>query len=317
INIFTALVIKLGIEISTGNIKPNSWRRVLENMVSIITEVGGLEEFINLDNSNEITMRLILNFIYHDILSSWSVEHGTYFEIEKYQSIYDKDTCIDSLQGCNKNLYILVGEINNLALALRKFEKSIQNEIEIDNLCKGSIDFYRGSWDDHLSVEFYENLNVKIKVLKERIDKQKPQPQALKYLNSKEEIEAHLTSFKVFQLVLKLLIFTSLNKLPPESFEIQMIILKILPLLDILIGSQVESRLSFILLITGINLVSMKHKEKLLKQIRRLQGTYYIEGLKRVLELIREIWKENSNGNCNIQWFEVATKLGWEINIGC
>ncbi|ODV64447.1 fungal specific transcription factor domain-containing protein ASCRUDRAFT_29440, partial [Ascoidea rubescens DSM 1968] len=294
-------IILLSFDISIGTVSPNSWKSYLDEIAVCINKTGSLIGFINLDNSNEITIRLILNFIYHDILSSTSIESGTYFPIEDYFNLSIIDNNMDSLQGCNKILYLIIGDINKLTMQISEYNKMDKN-----------LTF---------QIDFYSNLeDILIPNIINRIDTAIPQTTSVMFLNSKLEMEVHLTTFELLQNTLKLLILHAIKNLPPISFEIQLLILKIFPLIDIIIGTRLQSKLIFCLLILGANCFKIQHRKRFLNQIKRYceMGSFYYKAgnIEKILKIIKQCWVKNKNGNKSIHWWTIAKDFGWEINLG-
>lgn len=287
---------------------------------------------------------LISNFLYHDVLTSMSHIKGTCFKMQEYCQILDMDISLnnnfniesslkinnginnkidnfsnsnneievidndivcDSLQGCVRPMFVLIGEITNTFVDIKNIEK----ELLISEETLSHEEFLK------LRNKIYLDLENKYDNLKRLIENTKPHTISLCYLKSDDDLELHLTLFEVYRLSASIYLKTLLKKVPPISLEIQHLVVDLLPCINIIIGSSVQASLCFPLLVAGISCISQSDRFFIREKVSEMSSFFPVKNFQRILVIIEEVWKINRNGHDCIHWFDISSKLGWDLSL--
>lgn len=283
---------------------------------------------------------LISNFLYHDVLASMSHIKGTCFKMQEYCQILDmdilsndkfdiesnnktnnvfenfvnfntdievidNDMVCDSLQGCVRPIFVLIGEITNTFVDIKKIEKELlvsEKILSHENFLKERN-------------KIYLNMENKYDNLKKLLQNTKPHTISLCYLKSDDDLELHLTLFEVYKLSASIYLKTLLKKVPPISLEIQHLVVDLLPCINIIIGSSVQASLCFPLLVAGISCISQSDRLFIREKVSEMSSSFPVKNFQRILVIIEEVWKINRNGHDCIHWFDISSRLGWDLSL--
>lgn len=312
----------------------------------LLTESHGVFKKIRKFFGSSIETRwLISNFLYHDVLASASHSSGTCFTMAEYCEVLDVSisscgehlqyleeedsvrasdclendlTCeefsvkatdrkpiveiidnefvCDPLQGCVRPIYILIGEIINASVKLKNCEK-VCNSNELQGL-KDKV---------------YSQRGAKYKQLKMQLENTKPQIKSLCFLKCDKDLELHLTLFEVYKISTSIYLESLIKNVPPFSPKIQNLLLKLLPCIDIVIDSTVQTSLGFPLLIAGISCTSERDRSFIEDKLQRMSDFFPVKTFPRILAIIRHSWRINKDGLDCIYWFEISKEFGWDL----
>ncbi|ODV59922.1 fungal specific transcription factor domain-containing protein ASCRUDRAFT_36949 [Ascoidea rubescens DSM 1968] len=274
-------MILMDIEITTGDVK--RWSKFINICKKLIEISGGIKNLIETIEGKF----LISNFFYSDILSSITNENGTMLPIEDYNIMFNRiyenfieegEELADPIQSCLKPLFLIMGEIINFSTQINQF---LYEGYDIKRRIDNNLD------DNNLDDNGFD-----------------------------DKLEENLTLFELFQMTLKLFLKTSLKKHAAILPEIQYLLLKINQLVDILIGSSVKGVLCFPMIIAGINSVLEQDRLEMIKRFDFLINIYNVGNFKRAKEIVKESWKLNPNGEICLNWYDVANKFNWHLNLG-
>lgn len=106
----------------------------------------------------------------------------------------------------------------------------------------------------------------------------------------------------------------SVLRLNSTSIEIQYLNNQLIKLLDVLLGSEVESCLCLPMFIAGLNCITRNDRSDIMKRFDLFINRYKWKNVLRCQIIINYVWKLNSNGEKFIDWYSVVKKLGWDLS---
>ncbi|QFZ25591.1 putative uncharacterized transcriptional regulatory protein [Clavispora lusitaniae] len=280
------------IEISIGD--TDAWSRYLSRSYDLLNQMGGFKVLANYSMEGKI---LAQNFAYFDILASQSNENGTFYPVDQYYELFHmRDTeSLDPMQGCVRPLVLILGEVINLINTSKSFITADVTEANMH--------------------EFNEVLQ-KAETLEEKVNNASVDPSDYQILAKHDNIENHFTMFALYQMIIRLYIKQSLKRLPPIVPEIQVLLRQALNCLEELIETPLSVCLSFPLLVAGISSVGESDRDWVLEKIGIIVDKYQFDNTKKVEVVLRQVWKENRNGTCCVDWFRITKSFGWRFNAG-
>ncbi|GAV29670.1 hypothetical protein PMKS-003172 [Pichia membranifaciens] len=234
---------------------------------------------------------------------------GNFFEQtydnEKGHAVIDNDLVCDPLQGCVRPVFLLIGEITNTFVKLRRAEKRLK---ELEDAFK---------YEEFLKArnKVYSQLEKKYERLQMQLKNTKPHARSLCYLKNDKDLEYHLTLFEAFRLSALIYLKTLVKKIPPASPEIQILVVELLLCISIIIGSKVQASLCFPLLVAGMSCISKCDRSFIEEKVSQMSNCFPVKNFQRILVIIKHTWKINKDGlNC-VYWFEISTKFGWDLSL--
>lgn len=317
--LFNFLLIAVGIEICSGDTK--NWYLIFEKFKPLISENGGLKVISKMFNDSNDIKFLILNFIFHDIMTSLAYITGSLFENEEYKELLTEnkflemtDYGLDPLQGCIEPVYLILGDIIANSKHLRTLRQELK-QLEICTLTSSrfqvDIVLYK-----HKEVEYLEEIHKRTEKLRQDIDKCLPNEyQLLLILEDDDELELHLRLFEVYVNVCKISLNMHIQQLPPASPEQQRLYIKTSVIVDTLIDTKMITALSLLLLLCGTLCISQYDRTKMLARLERVYRLHPIGNVKKIQELVQEYWKRNPTGKIHVDWVDICEEKGWWLPI--
>lgn len=282
------------IEITTGD--TDAWSRYLTKSYDLINDMGGFGILQAFSSEGRF---LAKSFAYFDILASQSNDFGTYYSISEYTKMFnleEQGDMIDSLQGCIRSLILILGEVINIVVELKKV-----NSLRME---------------EELYYERQAHILRRCNELEAKARNTKIKQPDLEILMQTGEMEVHLQMFEVYQMTIQLYIKQAVRKIPPIVPEMRSLVFKIKRCLSILIRSRVKPLLGFPLLIAGLNCVTLDEKNAIIQAIDSVISTYEFTNIRKIKNVLREVWSLNQNGQICVDWFEVTKNFGWRLNLG-
>ncbi|GME85875.1 unnamed protein product [[Candida] boidinii] len=178
---------------------------------------------------------------------------------------------------------------------------------------KKYVERERRSKEYETRFEALDEIMKKSKELDLCIDNIKPKPEILSYLKP-SEIELQLTLFECFQLTSKIHLRQSVMKINASSLDIQHLLSQLLKCLDVLLGTEVESCLSFPVFIAGMNCTTQKDRNAMKQRIREFIRRYKWKNIARIQLVLDQVWAIDPNGISCVDWYEIVRKLGWDLS---
>ncbi|CUM63513.1 uncharacterized protein PRCAT00001089001 [Priceomyces carsonii] len=307
LNKLATLLILCAAEICRGDVK--KWPLYLEWGSKILHSNRQLLNFNRTREENWI----VSNFAYHDLLATYSSEKGTFFSSDDYVRIFKEQKRLlngnlDPLLGISKHLYILIGNIGNLALQSRKFSESYYNGKNLSECSDEESSFN----DDELILQLSGIIETGTSLLND-IDNSKPDANDLIHLTD-QDLELQLTLFEAFQISAKLFLKQSVLMCNPSYLECQVLNNALMKCLNILIGSRVQASLVFPVFICGIHCITNRHRDAIRELIGRFVKLYGPWNITNISMVIDRVWSDNPQGDKFVNWHSILRELGWDIN---
>ncbi|ABN67401.2 putative transcriptional regulator [Scheffersomyces stipitis CBS 6054] len=296
-------LIGIGVHVCAGDV--SQWNILFKQCIEVIQKNGGLSEICRMfDYSNDIKW-LISDVQFHDIMSSRAFSKGTILPMEEYNTIFQRNKILelgnyglDPLQGCIQPIYLLLGEILQVSSDLKFTQHCYIINLRI------------------LRQNFYNEMEEVIDQLKEKLKRCQPNIQQMEpIIDDKHEVELHLTLFEVYSYTCQLSMNYQIKGMPASSAEMQSILVNAVSCIDILVDTKLVSSLSLSLLLCGITCCTATDRLDMEVRIKKIQSAYEVANLTRMVDIIKEVWKRNSNGNVCIDWVEVCNEKDWNLSV--
>lgn len=332
LNKLATILILCGAEICRGDVK--YWSVYLNWGWKLLRDNGGI---LNFDKNKEEHW-LISNFAYHDIMASSTLERGTYFPLDTYDTIFaDAEGVsrglLDPLLGVSKALFKVIGEINSLAyeskISLdayynRSRDRFSQMDIPggtmtVDNVAQSPVATMNSFTSESETSEHGKTSRLlfsivdRAQTLQRSIDGAKPEMADLMDM-SDADLELQLTCFEAFQLSCTLYLRQSIMKCNPSALESQIIVNDLVKCLDILLDSPMEATLVFPIFMAGIHLVTEADRDAMRGRMEKMIATYGPWNVVRVKFLVEKVWEYNPDGDSVVDWHAILKNLGWDLN---
>ncbi|KAK6201696.1 putative transcriptional regulator [Scheffersomyces amazonensis] len=323
-------LIGMGIHICAGDV--SKWNILFKKCTEMIKLNGGITKICKMfDYSNNIKW-IIADIEFHDVMSSGAFTSGTMLPMEEYNTIFNRDKLFDSgegdygldpLQGCISSMFLLFGEIGNTNAELNQKKKKLEHmmkRVEDNYKQSGSFVIY----DDHGNeidfkskrLEYYQEIEDKYNEIKQRIFDCQPNVGQMQHImDDQKEVEYHLTLFDVYLYSCQLCLNYQIKNIAPASNEMQSILLNALNSLDVLLDTKLVSSLAMSLLICGITCSTPIDRIEMEERFKRIKRHYKVANVTRVLDIVREVWKRNNNGQLWIDWTQICVEKNWDLSI--
>lgn len=317
------LLILCGAEICQGDV--SKWKVLLKYAADLIEknvdgEISRL--MFSFTNQFDTTTRywLLANFIYHDVMCS----RGTHFPTDQYNNVLsshsdtslnpisDVHTHVDPLNGINRPVLLLMGEITNLVRHMKS----------VGALSKSHSKFrqYMGR-AFHLQTELF------------RIS---PDVRELQLYEESSLMHALcLELFQLMKLSALLHLKTTCLRQNKHTWEIQYLWLELSEKLDLILGTKLEGCLCFPMFICGINAADQKQKYHMEERFSDIAKRYKCYNFQRARTVMRKVWLQddgNTGGSTdgmshtslsdidvfdigqNKDWYDIVDAMGWDIS---
>ncbi|KAK6456127.1 putative transcriptional regulator [Scheffersomyces xylosifermentans] len=294
-------LIGVGIQVCAGDV--SKWNILFKKCIEVIQKNGGLNAICQMfDYSNDIKW-LISDVQFHDIMSSRAFTRGTILPMEEYNNIFKTNKILelgnyglDPLQGCIQPIYLLLGEILSKASQLKERKAYI-------NLREYRLEYYAEVEQE------YQSLKEKIRTCQPNIN------QMSVIIHDRNEVELHLTLFEVISYTCQLCMNYQIKHLPASSYEMQTILVNALNCVDILVGTKMTSALSLSMLLCGITCCTPNDRAEMDQRLATVVRTYKVANLRRIVDIIHEVWTRNQDGNICVDWIDVCEEKNWDLSV--
>lgn len=330
LNKLATILILCGAEICRGDVK--YWSVYLNWGWKLLKDNGGI---LNFDNNKEEHW-LISNFAYHDLMASSTLERGTYFPLDTYDTIFaDAEGVsrglLDPLLGVSKGLFKVIGDINSLAYESKitleeyynrtheRFSHDLGANVSAKNVAQSPDGPMTSFTSGSETSEHGQNSRLLFSILHQAqklqrtIDSAKPKMTDLMDM-SDADLELQLTCFEAFQLSCSLYLRQSIMKCNPSTLESQIIVNDLVKCLDILLDSPMEATLVFPIFMAGIHLVTEADRDAMRSRMEKMIATYGPWNVVRVKYLVERVWEENPDGDRVVDWHAILKTLDWDLN---
>ncbi|EGV65444.1 hypothetical protein CANTEDRAFT_97343 [Yamadazyma tenuis ATCC 10573] len=291
-------LILVGYNICNGDTQ--NWAKFLSNCYNSIKEYGGIQQLCeSFHYSNDVRF-LVSSFQYHDIMSSDSAKNGTLVSMEEYNRTFNHENFkmtevaygIDSLQGCNRPIYTLLGELINLKVQIRR-------------MCKHN---------DMHKQENSNSIEAESRILYQNIIDAQPNGE-LVFLLPEDEKPLHLSSFELYRVCCKLNWFLYIKGLLPVEPKIQCLVLETLSLVDRLIHSKFQVVICLPLLMAGICCVKTREREKVSRIFETISKSCPVPNVSKCWTIVQMAWKSSPEGTSITNWEDICNQFDWHLNV--
>ena len=347
-----AFLILCGVEICRGDV--SKWTRYLNYGAKLIKLKGGLERFNESKAEHFLVTNYAYHDITAIQVINERTIHFDVKDYEKMWSASNELQFTDPLHGISSPVFKILAEVNKLIITVQKLirrskkddsepktnvsaspdEPKMYTLDEQDYLhafgedlasVTSSIDetFFNGipstvsdEWvgddmDKEVILEDFDEIMMQCQTLEEMIHKARPK---LSPNFTSEELEMHMTMFECFQLTGRIHLRQSVLRMNAASIEIQYLTKQLIRVLDVLLGTQVESCLCFPMFIAGMCAVTKKDRNEMNSRFRCFIKRYKWKNVLRCQIVIQYIWKLNANGEKFVDWYAVVKRLGWDLS---
>lgn len=306
---FTLLALYLifvGIEVCTGDVE--NWFQFHQRCSQLLLSGGGPARVAQrFDYSNDIKF-LLSDFQYHDLLLSNALTGGTHFSLSEYDRVLcdgDKNYGIDPLQGTIAPIYSIICEIANAKVEVQKLVEAM------DRLEAQGEEAYEER------TKYYDQLVQLWSELDRKIDNCRPWKSHMRMLaRDQNQLSLHMALFELYTYICRIQLNASILSLAPSATTQQRWLLKALVLVDLLIDSPLNVSLLLSLVVCGVTCWRAYDRERMRERFQIHQHLYLLGNLKRVQEIVEEIWLANPTGDVCIDWPDFAKDHGWSLWVG-
>lgn len=300
-------LISIGIRVNSGD--TSQWYELFHNCEILMRQYGGLQKFIKDFEYSEDCKFFLATFQFRDIMSSESLKRGTICTINNYNNLFggnDDNYGLDPYQGCCQSIIIVLGEIMNTYVELKRERMEIIEKLDKD------IDV------TEQRLKHFEKVNRSINDLLTKVDDCIPFGQ-LQELDE-DERELQLELFELNRITCKMYLLLYIKQTQPTSTEIQILLLKALQLMDDLIikkKNNVVNCLNMALLICGISSSNKFDRNNVRMKFNQVySNNFKVGNIKRIWDIVEESWIRNSSGKICIDWLDICHDFGWKISMG-
>lgn len=316
---FCYFLIAIGVEICSGDV--SNWYYHFNKCTELLKSYGGLAKFCrDFDYSNDVKW-LIANFLFHDIMSSVTLSHGTSCSMNDYNSLFKNnrlldigDYGLDPYQGCIQPIYLILGEIMNAYVELKEIRKTLKKRTT--EIAVQDPDLIELKELTSERMKHYQYVDKRYNELLDRVTQACPnQIQMSLIINNKEELNLHLTLFELYRQTCRMYLLLYIKQTQPSSSEVQILLLVSLSFIESLIESRMTASLPMLLLICGISCCNESDRIQIRDKFQRIYKKYKAGNVRRVWDIVEESWIRNPDGNLCIDWVGICEEFGWKLSV--
>ncbi|CUM65884.1 uncharacterized protein PRCAT00003534001 [Priceomyces carsonii] len=302
LNFFT---ICIGMQVCAGDVE--HWYKFFTKCSNVINNNGGLRSICELFNYSNDIKWLVSNLQFHDIMSSVAFLEGTIFPLKDYDFIFNQNKILevgnyglDPLQGCIQPLYLILGEIQMASIRLKEKRELLEYHMN----------------RSHDEIDYYEEVQEVYTSLKNSILNCHLSPsQILLLFHDTQELELHLLLFELYGYTCELCLNMQIKQLPPNSHELQSLLLNALIRIDILKSTKMVASLAMLLLICGVTCYTKSDRLLMKERFEDVFKRYKMGNLKRIWTIVQDVWREDLDGSKCINWAYICHKKGWILSL--
>ncbi|GMM36163.1 Uga3 protein [Saccharomycopsis crataegensis] len=319
-NLACAILLQ-AVEISSGDVK--HWVTFSQIAAELINQLGGIHSLVG----SKEEKYLASNFAFHDVLSSQAMINGPAFKIEEYEKIYTSDGVeyIDTLQSCVGPLFLIINDIVNQSRKLKSQLYSNYYSAALLMRNDSAVDYYASpskslQFNPNLSpgtrLELLKQLDSKYQYFLDKLDACQPSNSELEYFTSIGQLVPHTQVFQLYQYISQIVLIQAFQDTPPSSAAVQLLVHQASGLLEELLTSPVKGVLCLGFVVVGMNCIGEQERQEYMRRVQRWQDEGYIIGnVRRVMEMIRECWKNEGDGDFLGKLLGVVRKLDWDLTM--
>lgn len=297
-------------DISTGDV--TRWFQMLLQCKDILSDYGGLKQFIHENKNSKVANWILSNIFNHDLLCTRTLDYGTVFSIYEYKDVFtsqksqqNNDYGLDPFYGLSQNLYLLLGEVANN----RKVAKNSLKFTLVDGLRKETDATHSKKTEDSW-----------FQIFDSQILHCKPAPEMLSLLMQQDSegklLEYHMTWYELTQISMRIYIRISFRAIEFDDKEIQTLRSHGIKLFKILVGTKLQTLLGLSLLMLGMTSISEEQRIGFEEIYDGFLKNYQILNVRVCWEIIKQVWKDydnrvSKNEKRYVDWSEIVKTMGW------
>lgn len=304
--LFALYLIFIGIEVCTGDV--DNWFQFHQRCVQLLRSSGGPAQVAQrFGYSNDIKF-MLSDFKYHDLLLSDALTGGTHFSLSEFDTVLcdgDKEYGIDPLHGTIAPIYNIMGQIGNAKVEVKRLMEAIE-QLEMQG---------QEAYEERIN--YYDTLERLWRDLNAQIDNCSPWKSHVRMLSRDQtQLSLHMALFELYTYICRIQLGASILCEPPSNILQQRMLLKALMLVDLLIETPLNVSLLLPLVVCGVTCWRAYDRESMRHRFQLHRDMYSLGNLKRVQEIVEEIWLANPTGDVCIDWPEFAKEHGWSLWVG-
>lgn len=299
-------LIFIGIEVCTGDVR--NWLGFSTQCYHLIKQQGGPIAVLKLFANSTHIRWLLLDFMFHETLSSTALLNGTYFSMQEYGQVLAADDVygIDPLMGLTVPVYLLLGEIANATVDMRRRWIPVKDAVDREDQ---DIDILRRGYHSHAQKVF--------DTLWKKLDECQPSAVHTAILQGKnDELRMHTALFDLYIVVGRIQVLMLILRVSPASVQQQALLIRGTELIDSLLATQAKVSLSLAMLMCGILCCTNYDRQAMTRRFRQHSRQYEIGNLQRIEETVLEVWEVNPAGDACIDWAAMVSDKGWSLYVG-
>ncbi|KAG7918123.1 hypothetical protein KL905_004202 [Ogataea polymorpha] len=313
----TCFLVLVGAEISTGDIK--FWYHIFLQLRDAFSEYGGLRKFFEDTKHANEGKWIISNYFFHDVNATRTVLSGTHEDMNTYKDIFHghkiletDEYGLDPFQGSAAELFLIYGEINDKRKELKDLEMRIRVlESSGDESATEKTLVLNQERDDFCRASFEE--------LESRILESKPSFKQLEEISDNRDLlTLHLTWFELHQITMRLYLRMVVKKTDFRDHEMVALREHAGKLLDIVIGTRMQSILCLTLMIAGVVHCDEASRADITAKYERLVRSFEVKNVQNCWLVVQRCWEIEDEllqrgEPCYVDWCDVVEDFGWEF----
>ncbi|KAG7828216.1 hypothetical protein KL920_003943 [Ogataea angusta] len=313
----TCFLVLVGAEISTGDIK--FWYHIFLQLRDAFSEYGGLRRFFEDTKHANEGKWIISNYFFHDVNATRTVLSGTHEDINTYREIFQghkiletDEYGLDPFQGSAAELFVIYGEINDKRKELKDLEMRIRVlELSGDESAAKKTVLLNQEKHDFCLAAFEE--------LESRVLQSRPSFKQLEPIsNNRDLLALHLTWFELHQITMRLYLRMVVKKTDFRDPEMVALREHADRLLDIVIGTRMQSILCLTLMIAGVVHCDEASRADIAAKYERLVRSFEVKNVQNCWLVVQRCWEIEDDllrrgEPCYVDWCDVVEDFGWEF----
>lgn len=291
---FVCYMALVTMEISFGDTR--MWARYFNACFQMINKMPGCFKYLTDCGAEGWIMAQ--NFAYLDILASQTNENGTFYPIAEYVELLSLNgPQSDPMQGCTRPMNLLIGKTISLLVEYNALKVATE-------------------YPHHDRYSVVSEMLEKANNLDNEISFCKPDLSGL-ILETKGELEYHLTLFETVQIATQLYLRLVIKNLPAVVPEVELLCMNLKDDINVLINAKrFKKSLSFPMLMLGLCVANSSDRADVrmyFEELIKMCG--YLSTYQSIWMVIQRVWESNNHGQVYVDWFKISREMEWKLNL--
>lgn len=312
--LFSFYLILLGIQVCSGDV--SNWYGLFNKCVDVLKQVGGVAQFLKVFQYSNDAKFLITNFQIHDIMLSSGLticSINLYSDVVKLLEYNLADYGVDPFQGCIQPLFLLLGEMINANAELAGERRELDDRMALALAAPCDDSDTRTLAADRTA--HLLKVEREFNALLSRVRHCKPLPQIHQIADDSER-RAHLKLFEVYRTTCQLYLLLYIKQVGPKAAEVQLLLVSQIAQLEELAQlPRLVLGLNMALIISGVACSNNYDKNRVTRLVTVVYQRYNVGNVRRIRDLIKEIWKRNPTGEVCVDWTQVCRDFDWKLSV--